>query len=205
MPEDQHIDRITALLTILVAICATTSGAAGYLSASANNRAGGYSTDSMKTLNMATTQYLQALQELLHDNDLNGQAKFLEYQNESALAVLIRQEMFSVQMDYILTNGSGAARYDYNYWEAWLAFMDDELGISESTYNRSFELSILSSKESADAEAYLLVTVFMAVGALMGTAALSTRNNGAKKALITMIMCILVGAIAYASYAAWVA
>lgn len=205
MPEDQHIDRITALLTILVAICATTSGAAGYLSASANNRAGGYSTDSMKTLNMATTQYLQALQELLHDNDLNGQAKFLEYQNESALAVLIRQEMFSVQMGYILANGSGAAKYNYSYPDAWAAFTDAELSISEDSYNQSLNLSILSSQESADAEAYLLVTVFMAVGALMGTAALSTRNDGAKKALIVMILCILVGAIAYAIYAALVA
>lgn len=205
MSEDQHIDRITALLTILVAICATTSGAAGYLSATANGRAGGYSTDSMKTLNLATTEYLQALQELLHDNDLNGQAKFLEYQNESELAVIVRQEMFSVQMGYVLTNGSGAALYNYSYQDAWDAFTIEELSTSEISYNESLEQSILSSKESVDAEAYLLVTVFMAVGALMGTAALSTRNDGAKKALIAMILCILVGAIAYAVYAAMVA
>jgi outer membrane usher protein FimD/PapC len=205
MSEQQHIDRITALLTILVAICATTSGAAGYLSASANGRAGGYSTDSMKTLNMATTEYLQALQELLHDNDLNGQAKFLEYQNQSELAIIVRQEMFSVEMGYILANGSGAARYNYSYQDAWDAFTEIELSTSEDTYNRSLELSILSSKESGDAEAYLLVTVFMAVGALMGTAALSARSDGAKKALIVMILCILVGAIAYAVYSALVA
>jgi hypothetical protein len=202
MPEDQHIDRVTVILTILVAICATTSGAAGYFSASANNRASGYSTDSMKTLNVATMEYLQALQEVLYDNSINGQAKFLDYQNQTELAVVIRQEMLSVQLGYILSNGSGAERFNYSYDAAWSAFVVAEFSNSEETYNQSLELSLLSSKEGSDAEAYLLVTVFMAVGALMGTAALSTQNAFLKKFLIAMILCILLGAILYAIYAA---
>jgi hypothetical protein len=197
----EHMDKTTALLTILVAACATISGTAAYLSATANNRSAGYTTESMRELNMATMEYLQALQEVLHDNNLNGEAKLLEYTNQTELAVLVRQEMFSVQLGYLLVNGSGSERFGYNETLAWNTFEVDEVASSYDTYNHSIELSQLSTKEGSDAEAYLLVTVFMAVGALLGTAALSTLNPGVKKLLLSMIIFIVAVAVIYGLYA----
>lgn len=195
-----HMDKTTALLTILVAACATISGTAAYLSATANNRSTGYTTESMRELNMATMEYLQALQEVLHDNSLNGEAKLLDYENQTQLAELVRGEMFSVQNGYILVNGSGSAKYHYNFTEAWDAFMADEVAPSYETYNNSVNLSLLSTKEGSDAEAYLLVTVFMAVGALLGTAALSTQNASVKRLLFLMIIVVLIIAVVYGVY-----
>jgi hypothetical protein len=194
------MDKTTALLTILVAACATISGTAAYLSATANNRSTGYTTESMRELNMATMEYLQALQEVLHDNSLNGEAKLLDYENQTQLAELVRGEMFSVQNGYILVNGSGSAKYHYNFTEAWDAFMADEVAPSYETYNNSVNLSLLSTKEGSDAEAYLLVTVFMAVGALLGTAALSTQNASVKRLLFLMIIVVLIIAVVYGVY-----
>jgi hypothetical protein len=195
-------DPIAITITLLVAICAVTSGACGYMSSYANSRHSSASTQSVKLVSFATTEYLEAVQKIIHDGDLNAQADFLEYQNETELAYLVRGNMVSVQNGYILLNGSGSAKYGYNFTLAWNAFTSDEIAPSADTYNQSVAYALKASSEMTRSQSFLLVTVFMGVSSLLGTAALVSVNVRAKKALIVFIVALLSMSAAFALYTA---
>ena len=184
------------LLTVLIALSAALAGLGAYLSSVRADQADDASRAGLAALADANTMHLQAAQDVAHDDQVLVQAMVLEDEGRDALARELLEGTQLVARGFVHADFSLPPQYA-THDAAFEAYVDAMYADAEAVRAQSEEDFARGEAASAAALDLLLSTVFLAIGTVVATVALSAGGARTRAALAGLVLLTLVGTAAF--------
>jgi hypothetical protein len=99
--------------------------------------------------------------------------------------------------EYIDVDGTGSYRYNDDFGQAWGAYVQSMFADYNNFMKKSDEYTALSNEAGGDSSAYLLATVVLAFGAVVGAAGTTLSQKWIRLLMLAIVTIIIAVSVIY--------